>query len=334
MSAGAPDEFDLIARLFAPLAQSYAGALGLGDDAALMDVPAGQQLVLTMDSMVAGVHFFADDPPDLIARKLVRVNLSDLAAKGAKPFAIMLAAAFPQGTDEAWLTGFGQGLAMDTQAFSLALIGGDTVATPGPLTLTVTAFGLLPHGQARLRSGARPGDDIWFSGTVGDSALGLWVRQGRMGKLAAGHRQFLERRYLLPQPRLGLAEGLRSLAHAAMDVSDGLVQDLGHLCRQSAVAAEILVADLPLSAAAQAALEDDPSCLAALLGGGDDYEILFTAPAEHKAALLDLAEQSGIALRIIGRITAGQGVRVLDRQGQTLAIEQAGWRHFKSAGGQ
>lgn len=329
---GVPDEFALIAELFAPLSASYPGALGLTDDAALMDVPPGRQLVLTMDSMVAGIHFFADDPPDLIARKLIRVNLSDLAAKGAQPFAIMLSAAFPHATQVDWLRRFGRGLAEDCRDFAIALIGGDTVSTPGPLTLTLTAFGHVGQGQALLRSAAAAGDQLWLSGTLGDAALGLLARQGGLPHLSPAHRDHLVARYLLPEPRVTIGPGLIGVAHAGMDVSDGLIQDVGHMARQSGLAAEIRVDLLPLSASAQAALAADNSCLATILGGGDDYEVLFTAPPSRADAVRRLAVHAGIALTLIGGMGVGQGVRVVDRDGNAVAVAHEGWRHFTDTG--
>lgn len=327
------DEFDLIARLFAPLAQAYPGALGLGDDAALMDVPAGQQLVLTMDSMVAGVHFFADDPADLIARKLIRVNLSDLAAKGAQPFALMLSAAFPHNVGMEWLRRFADGLAQDCQEYGLALIGGDTVSTPGPLTLTVTAFGRVGQGQALLRSGAKDGDVVFITGTVGDGALGLLTRQGRFPHLSEDCVSPLTQRYLLPQPRVKLGPRLLGLAHAAMDVSDGLVQDLGHLCRQSGLGAVIQAQTLPLSEPAQRLLADNPALLSDVLSGGDDYEILFTASVEHADKIARLADDAGTRLTAIGRMRAQAGVIVADGQGRPVDLARTGWRHFSDTRG-
>ncbi|HIJ63338.1 MAG TPA: thiamine-phosphate kinase, partial [Rhodospirillaceae bacterium] len=254
------DEFSLIARLFAPLAAGAPGALGLTDDAALIEGPAGRQWAVTADALVAGVHFFADDPPDLIARKLIRVNLSDLAAMGAKPCGAFLCACFPRDTGTAWLDRFATGLKSDCEEFGIALMGGDTVATPGPLTLALTAFGDVPAGQALLRSNARSGHDIWVSGTIGDAALGL---RGLTGEGPADPH--LIDRYRLPQPRIALGLALHGLAQAAMDVSDGLVGDLGHICRASGVGA-VLRADLvPLSQPAAAAQD-----LALVLTGGDD----------------------------------------------------------------
>ncbi|MBI3446163.1 MAG: thiamine-phosphate kinase [Magnetospirillum sp.] len=333
MSAGdnAPDEFGLIAQLFAPLAAGFPGALGLTDDAAFIPAEPGFDTVATMDAMVAGVHFLPDDPPDLVARKLIRVNLSDLAAKGAEPRLIMLAAAFPQGVGQDWLRRFGQGLAEDVAAFGIALIGGDTVSTPGPLTLTLTALGRIAAGRGLLRSGAKAGDQIWLSGSLGDSALGLKVLQGELTGLSAGHSDFLANRYRLPSPRVTLGPRLVGLAHAGMDVSDGLVQDLGHICRASGVGAVIHVSDLPLSEAARAALARDQSLLASVLAGGDDYELLFTVPDQAAAALRDLSDELGLALAPFGRIVAANGkapVTVIGADGREMAVGKGGWRHF------
>lgn len=330
---GERDEFALIAELFAPLATGFPGALGLKDDAALMDIPAGMQAVLTMDAIVAGVHFFADDPADLIARKLVRVNLSDLAAKGAKPTAIMMAAAFPAGVDAAWLRRFAAGLRRDVEDYGIFLIGGDTVSTPGPLTLSLTAFGQVPVGEALLRSGAQVGDMVWVSGTLGDAALGLKCRLGELDNLPATWQGALIERYLLPQPRTGLGFRLRGLANAAMDVSDGLVQDLEHLARQSGVAIELDLDALPLSQAAQAAVDADKSRLASVLGGGDDYEIVFTAPPACSERIRALGRETDIAVTTIGYVGAGQGVRVVDARGGVVVVPRTGWRHFDGSGG-
>lgn len=332
--SGARDEFALIADLFAPLAASFPGALGLGDDAALMDMPAGTQAVLTMDAMVAGVHFFADDPAELIARKLVRVNLSDLAAKGAEPVALMLAAAFPRDVSLDWLRRFAAGLAQDVAEFQVPLIGGDTVATPGPLTLTLTAIGRVPTGQALLRSGAAAGDRVWLSGTLGDAALGLACRRGDCPDVSTPDRDWLQDRYLLPRPRVGLGPALRGVASAAMDVSDGLVQDLGHLCRQSGLGAVIDCSLLPLSAAAGRMVAADKTRLASILGGGDDYEILFTAPVGRTDQVAALAQRAGVTVTAIGLMVPGQGVRVEDGQGRQLEMPVTGWRHFTQSGGQ
>lgn len=326
--SGAPDEFQVIADLFAPLARSYPGALGLTDDVALLAADGDDETAATVDAMVAGVHFLPDDPPDLVARKLIRVNLSDLAAKGARPFAVMLAAAFPRGVDLDWLCQFASGLGEDLATFGVALIGGDTVATPGPLTLSLTALGKVGRGRAVLRSGACAGDDIWVSGSIGDGALGLLAARDGWPELGAEHEEFLAGRYRLPQPRLSLGAGLPGLAHAGMDVSDGLVQDLGHICQASSLAAEIDATAVPLSPAAQAALAADHSLLATILTGGDDYELLFTAPATARPAVEALGRRAGVAVTRIGGMTAGTGVMVTDGDGQPMVLNQGGWRHF------
>jgi thiamine-monophosphate kinase len=330
--SGAPDEFQLIADLFAPLARSYPGALNLTDDVALLAAELGFETAVTVDAMVAGVHFLPADPPDLVARKLVRVNLSDLAAKGARPFAVMLAAAFPRGTDMDWLRRFGDGLAADVGEFGIALIGGDTVSTPGPLTLSLTAFGRVGEGKALLRSGARAGDTIWVSGSIGDGALGLRAAQGQFSQLEASHAAFLAERYRLPRPRVALGPELIGLAHAGMDISDGLVQDLGHLCRASRLGAQVEAGRVPLSSAAQAALAEEHSLLATVLTGGDDYELLFTAPPLASPAILELGTRVGVAVTAIGSMVEGAGVTVLDAAGQAMALGRGGWRHFSATG--
>lgn len=327
--AGGVDEFRLIADLFAPLSRGFPGALGLTDDAAFLAAEPGTELVMTVDAMVAGVHFLPDDPPDLIARKLLRVNLSDLAAKGAAPLAVLMAAAFPKDVDEPWLRAFAAGLAEDLDAFGLPLIGGDTVSTPGPLTLSVTALGRVPAGKGLLRSGAAVGEVVWLSGSLGDGALGLAAAQGLpLAGVDAGGMTFLADRYRLPCPRVSVGPRLVGLARASMDVSDGLVQDLGHLARASRVGAVVEVDRLPLSPAARAALAADDSLLARVLTGGDDYELLFTAPPEAAPALVALTAETGVPLTAIGRIVDGEGVRVLDAAGRTLGLKATGWRHF------
>jgi len=327
--SGAPDEFQVIAELFAPLAASYPGALGLTDDAALLSADADHETVVTVDAMVAGVHFLPDDPADLIARKLIRCNLSDLAAKGAEPFAVLLSAAFPHGTSLDWLKLFVHGLAQDVGEFGIALIGGDTVSTPGPLTLSLTAMGKVRRGAAILRSGAKAGDLVWVSGTIGDGALGLKAARGQL-PLAREHVDFLAGRYRLPQPRVALGRGLLGLASAGMDVSDGLAQDLGHLCKASGLGAIIHSGKVPLSAAARLALGLDQSLLASVLGGGDDYELLFTAPPSATQALVDQAARAGVGLAAIGSMVEGQGVSVLDDAGQPVSLGSGGWRHFSA----
>ncbi len=323
-------EFELIARYFAPLAEDAPGAQGLLNDAAVFDPARADSLVLSLDTMVEGVHFLAEDPPGLIGRKLLRVNLSDLAAMGARPRGYLLATAFPKELDEAWIAAFAAGLAEDQAIFGIALYGGDTVSTPGPLTLSLTAFGEVPQGRALSRAGARAGDLVYVSGTIGDGALGLRVLRGEYPALSAEERAALAARYQLPEPRLALGEALaaQGLASAALDVSDGLIADLGHIAQASGVAAEVEAGSVPLSPAARAALSSDPALLPGLLSGGDDYELLFSAAPERAGELADLAQALDLPLAPIGRLVAGSGVRVLDQKGREMGLSEAGWRHF------
>jgi thiamine-monophosphate kinase len=320
------DEFERIAKFFAPLAAP--GALDLLDDVALIAGPPGEEYVLTTDAIVEGVHFLPEDPPAQVAQKLLRVNLSDLAAKGAAPVGYLLMTALPPSRDEAWLAAFARGLAADQATYGIGLLGGDSVATAGPVTLSVTAIGKVAAGRAVLRRGARAGDLIFVTGTLGDAALGLAVLRGGLDTLAPAHQAFLVERYRLPQPRLVPGRRLAGLVHAMMDISDGLVADLGHICKASGVGALIEAARLPLSAAARAAVAAEPARLMAALGGGDDYELLFTAAAAAAGAIAALSTEIGVALTRIGRIEAGAGVRVLDPSGAPMSVPVGGYRHF------
>lgn len=294
--------------------------MDLRDDAALLTPPPGRQLVLTADAMVAGVHFLPDDPPDLVGRKLLRVNLSDLAAKGAAPLSYLMTVSAPKATPDAWFAGFAAGLAHDQALFGISLLGGDTTSTPGPVSLSLTAIGHVAPGTAVHRTGARAGDGIWVTGTIGDGALGLQVA---LGKLADPSGHLLDR-YRLPRPRTGLP--LAGLASAAMDVSDGLVQDLGHLCSASGVAAEVMADAVPLSDAARAA---GPGWREACLTGGDDYEVLMAVPPGNAAALVAAASACGIAVTRIGSFHSGApAVMVRTSGGEPLALTIGGWSHF------
>lgn len=313
MASELPAEFALIARHFRPLAGP--GALDLQDDAAVLLPPAGRELVLTVDAMVAGVHFLPDDPPDLVGRKLLRVNLSDLAAKGATPIGYLMTVSTPRDTPDAWFGGFAAGLARDQREFGITLLGGDTTATPGPISLSLTALGHVAPGQAVHRAGARPGDGIWVTGTIGDGALGLAVAQGKLSD-PTGH---LLSRYRLPQPRIGLP--IAGVASAGMDVSDGLVQDLGHICRASGLTAEIDAALVPLSDPARIAGAD---WLAICLTGGDDYELLLAIPPGREAAL-----HGDIPVTRIGTFRSGPPEVMLRGPGGTsMALDRGGWSHF------
>ncbi|MDB5370033.1 MAG: thiamine-phosphate kinase [Roseomonas sp.] len=319
-----PPEFALIARHFRPLAGP--GALCLTDDAALLDPPAGRQLVLAADAMVAGVHFLPDDPPETIGRKLLRTNLSDLAAMGAVPLAYLLTISLPRGIAPGWLEAFAAGLAEDQAEFGLQVLGGDTTSTPGPISLSLTILGHVAPGMALRRAGARAGDDIWVSGSIGDGTLGLAVLLREQPADAAG---FLADRYRLPRPRLALGQALAGLASAAMDVSDGLVQDLGHLCRAAGCGAEIEAAAVPLSPAAAALLAAEPGLLPRILTGGDDYELLFAAGPEAASDIRARAGACGVAVTRLGRFVPGEAlVTVRDRQGTAMPLGRGGWSHF------
>ncbi len=319
------DEFQRIARYFAPLAAGWPGALGLADDAALVDPPPGQTLVVTADALVASVHYRGDEPAELIAAKLLRVNLSDLAAMGARPLAYLVVLALPAEIGDDWIEGFAAGLEREQAIFGLSLIGGDSVATPGPACLSLTAFGAVPVGRALRRDGARAGDTVFVSGTIGDAALGLIAVRDGLDPVGDSDRAWLIDRYRVPRPRIELGQRLIGLAHAAQDVSDGLVADLGHICTTSGVGAVIEADRIPLSPAARAALP--VAGQGPVLGGGDDYELLFTTAAADRGRVADLARGLDLALIEIGRIDTGRGVRVVDRDGREVSVPVPGYRH-------
>ena len=325
-----PGEFELIARYFAPLAAGAPGAFDLTDDVALIDVAADEQLAVKTDAIVAGVHFLPADPPDLIARKLLRVNLSDLAGKGARPLGYLMTCALPADLDEAWVATFVDGLAADQREFGLSLLGGDTTATPGPLTLSATVFGAIRRGRLPWRGAAQAGDAVLVSGTLGDGALGLDVQRQEFPELDAAGRAHLIDRYRLPRPRLQLGRALvdAGLVHAAMDISDGLLADLGHICRTSKLGADIEWPRIPLSAPAAKVVAARPQLRERIVAGGDDYELLLTVAADDVPAALSLAQRAGVALAPIGRMSAGSGVRIRDENGDKIEIGRTGFRHF------
>ncbi|SHG48549.1 thiamine-monophosphate kinase [Kaistia soli DSM 19436] len=324
-----PGEFDLIARYLRPLADDPA-ALNLTDDAAAFTPPPGADLVLTKDMVAAGIHFFPNDAAASISRKALRVNLSDLAAKGARPVGYLLGLALPADWTADWMADFAAGLAEDQRAYGITLLGGDTVKAPSGLTLSITAIGAVPSGTMVRRGGARVGDVLFVSGTIGDAALGLRLRLGTIDGTPAGEGAgHLLDRYLHPQPRLALAEAVRLHASAALDVSDGLVGDLGHILKASGVGARIEAARVPLSAAARALVEADPSALGSVLSGGDDYEILASVPRDHVAAYQLAAAAAGVPVTPIGEIIAGAGpALVVGSDGAPIRLERASHDHF------
>ena len=322
-------EFGRIARFFRPLAAGFPGALNLTDDAAILSVPPGQELVLTTDAIVAGVHFLPTDAPGDIARKALRVNLSDLAAKGARPLAYTLTLATRRDIGDDWVEAFAGGLAADQAEYGIALIGGDSVSTEGPIWASITAFGLVDAGRMVRRGGARPGDVVLVTGTIGDAALGLMAAQGRLD-VGTGDREVLVDRYRLPRPRTHLAAAIGAHAHGALDVSDGLAADFGHLCHASQVTGRIEVSRLPLSQAARRAVQADPSLIAQVLSGGDDYEVLLTAPADAVPDLRASATAVQIDLTEVGSIDRADSsgeAHLLDDAGNRLSLEKSGWTH-------
>jgi thiamine-monophosphate kinase len=321
-------EFELIESLFLPLTVGHPGALGLKDDAALLEIPPGCELAVTTDALVAGVHFLADDPPERIAQKIMRVNLSDLAAMGAKPFGVFLAACFPKDVGEKWLNSFVAGLKADVAEFSCPVLGGDTVATPGPATFSLTALGIVEKGMGLKRSSAKVGDLLCVSGTIGDAVLGLRLLTGS-ADISEEHSAFLIDRYHLPQPRIALGSKLIGLAHAAMDISDGLIGDLAHICKASGVGARIEADKVPLSPSARAGIATGLAKLEDLITGGDDYELLFTIPESRRSQLEALAKGDDVLLTVIGNIIEGQGVEVVDRVGHPISFSSQGYSHFR-----
>ncbi|HEY1506490.1 MAG TPA: thiamine-phosphate kinase [Stellaceae bacterium] len=320
-------EFERIARFFAPLAGP--GALDLTDDVALIDGPAGEQYVLTIDTIIEGVDYFPDDPPFQVAQRLLRVNLSDLAAKGAAPFGYLLTTALPKTHGEAWLDAFSKGLATDQKKFGVVLLGGDSSGTPGPPTLSATLIGRIARDKAILRSGAKDGDVVYVSGTLGDAALGLAVRKGELGAaLSAEQRDYLVDRYRLPQPRIALGQKLVGIASAMIDVSDGFLADLGHLCAASKLGATIPVNKLPLSPAARAAIASNPNFNSAVIAGGDDYELLFTASPRRASDVGAAMRDAGVTVTAVGSVTRGEGAVMLGADGQPVTVEKAGYAHF------
>lgn len=323
MSAGG-GEFDLIERYFTRASRRADVILGIGDDAALLRLPAGQELAVTVDTLVAGVHFPPQATPAAIGHKALAVNLSDLAAMGAQPAWVTLALTLPQ-PDPAWLDVFAQGFFALAESCAVELIGGDT--TRGPLSITVQALGMVPAGAALRRDGAQPGDLIFVTGTVGDAALGLALWNQAQGP-DDPHRAFVLDRLHRPSPRLEAGLLLRGIASAAIDISDGLVADLGHICARSGTGACIELAQLPCSASFLALTTADARARLAL-SGGDDYELCFTVPPARLAQLEAQAMRFTPGWTCIGQIETGSRVRCLQADGREFLLEDAGYDHFR-----
>jgi thiamine-monophosphate kinase len=304
----AMDEFGIIARFFAPLAVTP-GAFGLKDDAAIIPARPGFDLVVTTDQIAAGTDFFAEDPPGTVAKKALRVNLSDLAAKGARPEYYLLNLSLPRSVREAWLAEFAHGLLEDQRQFGISLLGGDTSATEGPLSISITAMGFVPSGRMVKRSGAKAGDAVYVTGTIGDSAGGLALLKGEGASLSETDRAYLVGRYRVPQPPVTFGYALGDIAHAGVDVSDGLIADLGHLALASCVGIVVEGERVPLSPALK-------NLWGRAVAAGDDYQIAFTAPPGLSGPFA-----------CIGQVRAGEsvGLRV---NGEEVVVPQPGYRHF------
>jgi thiamine-monophosphate kinase len=332
MSDPQSGEDKLIAQFFRPIA-THPGAFRLTDDAALLGLAADQELVITADAVIGGIHFFTEDAADMVAKKALRVNLSDLAAKGAKPAGFLITLALPRSVSDTWLDLFARGLGTDAEGYSCPLLGGDSTRTTGPVAISITALGSVPKGTMVRRAGARAGDAVVVTGTIGDAALGLELRDvvaaAKRWKLDNKHQYHLIRRYLLPQPRNAVAEAVRLHATAAIDVSDGLVGDLGKLCDVSEVSAEIDVARVPLSEAAQSIVASEPASIERVLTGGDDYEIVCAVPPEKLDSFRAAAESARVPVTEIGRIVAAKAPpRFLDGDGKPMTFKQASFSHF------
>lgn len=325
-------EADIIDRYLRPLSAGFAGAFDLSDDCAIVAVPPDEELVLSMDACASGVHFFADDDAADIAWKALAVNVSDLAAKGAKPLAYLMSLAFPEAPEHAWLERFCAGLAEAQAAFGIVLAGGDTDRRPGPLSITISAFGTLPEGRRMLRRDAHSGDLLFVSGTLGDSALGLQLRTSSAHAaawgLTADRASALTAAYLRPQPRIGLRTALLKCAAASMDISDGLAKDLGRLCKASAVGAAVDISTLPLSPAVAAIVRSDASAWKHVIGGGDDYEVLAAVPSTLAADFRALAAAGGVKVTEIGMLDEREGVLFAGPDGKPLTLDRPGWDHF------
>lgn len=322
----------LIAEFWAPLTAGYAGARTLKDDAATIAAPPGEELVVTTDALIAGVHFFPDEDPFSVAWKALAVNVSDLIAKAAAPLTYVMNIALPASVTREWLSRFAQGLDAAQGAFGCRLIGGDTDRTPGPLSVSITAFGTVPVGGMLPRNGARAGDRVYVTGTIGDAALGLTLRRDPHSSArwacTPAAADYLAGRFSRPQPPLAIVAALRACASAGMDVSDGLMKDFGRLCRASGVGGRIEAARVPFSDAARAAL-DAGITPAELMAGGEDYEVLACVPEPRASVFEAMAAESGTRVTCIGSIEAhGHGITAFDADGTPLHFAHTGWDHF------
>ncbi|HEX4157380.1 MAG TPA: thiamine-phosphate kinase [Rhizomicrobium sp.] len=321
-------EFELIERIFAPLARGAPGAMDLADDVALLAPRPGCEIVLKTDSLIESVHFRRDDPPSTVGRKALRRALSDLAAKGAAPAAYLLALALPEWPDTRWLEEFAQGLSRDQQEFGISLFGGETNSTPGPVTITVTAVGFVPEDALIRRKGARSGDQVFVTGSIGDAAAGVAILVQEYPPSLDTAAEFLISRYQVPTPRLAFGRAIRGIANAAIDVSDGLLADLGHIADVSGVRIETDSSAIPLSSHLQGLWGTELDARIRAATAGDDYEIAFTAPAEASDAIREVARRTATNVTTIGRVVPGSTVAFLDSTGGEVPLERRGYTHF------
>ncbi len=337
MSQTRPTEFELIAKYFAPLCAK--NAFGLLDDAAIISPPAGFDLVVTKDMLVSEKHFFDNDPPEAIAAKALRVNLSDLAAKGATPLGFLLGIALPANWETDWLERFAAGLGKDIDTYKCPLYGGDTVRSSGDLTLSVTAFGTVPKGKMVRRTTMQAGDNLYITGTIGDSAVGLKMRlyskNGRWDTNFKNHQtqdhlDYLLNRYLLPQPRVELSEAVLEYASACMDISDGFVGDLYKMLVTEKLKLNFPLAKIPISQAARNAILIESELITTILTGGDDYELLIAVSPCSKKAFEQAATKTKTVITYVGTAEQGESalLEILDAQGDTIEFASKSFSHF------
>ena len=324
------DEFDRIKKYFKPLASAERGSLDLLDDAAVLPIGSDSELVISTDALVEGIHYVGDEDASLIAQKSLRTNLSDMAAMGAAPWAYTLSLILDplkKCSADQWLDSFVAGLQIDQNKYDVCLIGGVSVVGAGPTVISITIIGKLNNKGPLVRSGALQNDDIYVSGTIGDSAAGLQVIKGSLDFLDFSDQIYLKNRYYLPQPRVALGLALVGLASAAMDVSDGLIQDMGHLCSASGLAAVINWPNVPLSPPVITLLESKSISISAIINGGDDYELLFTAPSILRPDIEELSKKTEVPLTRIGYMTEGADVLLMDKENQLISVAGAGFKH-------
>jgi thiamine-monophosphate kinase len=326
------NEFDLIDTLIKPLTRGAKEALGLEDDACFVPkAKAGYDMLSCMDTLLAGIHFLESDPPETIGRKALRVNLSDLAAMGAQPRGALLSLGIPDSINDTWLTQFFDGLGRDLETFGLALLGGDTVRSPGGVMVTFTVFGEVPEGKIMMRKGARPNDLICVTGSIGDGALGLLANTRQLDMQRSSYNRNLIDRYRVPKPRVPFGVEVREVAHCCMDISDGLLADLGHICRAGGVSAKIAIDSVPISRMAENAILRDPTMMEMILTGGDDYELLFTIHEDQWDTVQDMAHRASCAVSVIGRIfaptEAKETVQALNSDGEPVKFKTSGYMH-------